>query len=891
MAAAVGSRLGPYEIIARLGAGGMGEVYKARDTRLDRAVAIKVLPEHLSSNPDLRARLEREARAASALNHPHICTLHDIGQEDGIDYLVLEYLEGETLADRLAKGPLPMDHVLRFGMEIADALGAAHRAGIVHRDLKPGNVMVTKAGAKLLDFGLAKLRTAGDAGAALSSLHTATAAKPLTNAGTVMGTFQYMAPEQVEGGEADGRTDVWALGAVLYEMATGRRAFDGKSQASLVAAILKEDPPPMRALQPVTPLALDRLVRTCMAKDPDERMQSARDVARELGWMREAGSGAPSERRPRVRRVLATVGALGLSLLAGLWAGRRWGAMGASGVSDPAPGVTRSVIELPASAPLGVGTAAVGFDGTLVALSPDGRWLVYVGESGGVTRLYRRALDRFDEPQPIAGTEGSIHAFFSPDSRHLGFLTNDRVRRVSLEGDGLRTLGPTESPVGGSWTRDDTIFLVDDQGASLRRLSATGGGVEKIESPELTGRWVTYGDALPDGKAILVSEVVTGIGGDYRVISLLDVRSRRSKVLVQSGYDPRYVPPGHLLFARGGSLMAVAFDAGRGEVTGEPAPVLPGVSMDSIFGHAQVAFSAAGSVAYVPGSDRAVGRLARVDRQGRVEVLPALPERYGQLSLSPDGTKLAVHVADVIDYVWIWDQRRNEGRRITGPSAAGWPIWGPTGDVVAFTSWQPGQILARAIQTQHVERREGSRTLLSGGQSYTSSWVGTKLAIGDRRVGQFRSGVLSTVGAASVEWDEISCNFIALSRDGRWTACYHEGQIQIRSLKDRDLSRQVSTDGGIEPRWCGACDSLFFRRGKRWLATSVSFQPDLRWDPPRVVFETDFLDTDGMSYDVSPDGQYLYVVKSAAPDERRKLHLVTGWLEELRRLVPTGRKP
>ncbi len=247
MAPAVGSRLGPYEILARLGAGGMGEVFMARDTRLDRAVAIKVLPEHLSTNPE---------------------------------------------ADRLAKGPLPIDHVLRRGAEIADALGAAHRAGIVHRDLKPGNVMVTKAGAKLLDFGLARVRSAGDAGGALSSLHTATAAKPLTNAGTVMGTFQYMAPEQVEGGEADARTDVWALGAVLYEMATGRKAFAGKSQASLIAAILKEEPAPMRELQPVTPPALDRLVRTCLAKDPDERMQSARDVARELGWMREVGSEA-----------------------------------------------------------------------------------------------------------------------------------------------------------------------------------------------------------------------------------------------------------------------------------------------------------------------------------------------------------------------------------------------------------------------------------------------------------------------------------------------------------------------------------------------------------------------------------------------------------------------
>jgi serine/threonine-protein kinase len=886
----VGSRLGPYEVLAPLGAGGMGEVYKARDTRLDRSVAIKVLPSHLSSNPDLRARFEREARAASALNHPHICTLHDIGQQDGIDYLVLEHLEGETLADRLAKGPLPIDQVLRFGMEIADALGAAHKAGIVHRDLKPGNVMVTKAGAKLLDFGLAKLSAIeAETGAALSSLHTATAAKPLTSAGTIMGTFQYMAPEQVEGGEADARTDVWALGAVLYEMATGRKAFAGKSQASLIAAILKEEPAPMRDVQPVTPPALDRLVRTCLAKDPDERMQSARDVARELGWMREAGSETSARRRPRVSPALATLAALVLGSLAGFWVGRRSGPIGASGARDTA--VTRSVIELPPSTPLGVGTAAVGFDGTLLALSPDGRWLVYVGESGGVTRLYRRALDRFDEPAPIVGTEGAVHAFFSPDSRHVGFLTDDKVKRVSIEGDDLRTLCPALSPVQGSWTLDDTISFADDEGRALRRTSASGGGVDTIQSPDLLDRQIYFGDALPDGKAVLLTEKA-GASGDYGVISLLDLQSRRSKVLVQSGYDPRYVPPGHILFARAGNLMTVAFDAGRGEVTGEPAPVLRGVAMDSFFGHAQVALSAAGSVAYLPGSDRAVGRLARVDRRGRVEVLPAAPERYGALDLSPDGTRLAVHVADVSDYVWIWDQRRNEGRRITGPSPAGFPIWSPSGELVAVQSWHSGSNHARAIQTQYAEGREPPRMLLqsaSSGLFAASSWAGTKLCLTEIRGGQWRTGVLSTASTASVEWDETPCALGAISRDGQWMACSREGQIQIRSLKDRTLARQISTDGGIEPRWCGACDLLFFRKGKRWLATSVSFEPELRWDPPRVVFETDFLDTPGISYDMSPDGQYLYVVKSAAPDERRKLHLVTGWLDELRDLAPPRR--
>ncbi len=887
-----GVRLGHYEVLASLGAGGMGEVYRARDTRLGRDVAIKLLPPRVAHEPERRARFEREAKTISSLNHPHICTLYDVGEEAGAHFLVMELLEGESLADRLQRGALPLEQVVKCGAQIADALDCAHRQGIVHRDLKPGNVVLTKTGAKLLDFGLA--RSSGEGSLAAGPEEEATEAKPLTAAGTVLGTYQYMAPEQLAGAEASPRTDIFALGAVLYEMATGKRAFEGKSKTNLVAAILSGQPAPISAVGVVVPPALEHVVRKCLEKEPDDRWQNAKDVASELRWIGdlEASSAAASlgalPHKQWSRWPIALSATLAVAALA-FWLGRQTVREDAT-PKAPVP-VTRTVIELPTEAPLAVGAAATGFDSTLVALSPDGQWLVYVGRAEGVTRLYRRAVDRFDPPQPIAGTEGAIHAFFSPDSRHLGFLTDDRVKRVSIQGDDLRALCSALSPVQGSWTRDGSIFFAEQEGLALKRIPAGGGGVESIRPIDTLGRLVSFGEALPDGKTVLATDKGAGVSGDYGTLLAFDVASGRSKVLLQSGYDPRYVPPGHLVFARGGNLMAVAFDAARREVTGPATPVLRGVAMDSLFVHAQVAFSESGSAAYVPGSDRAIGRLARVDRRGKADLLPAPPAAYGQIDLSPDGTKLAVHVADVSDYVWIWDLERKEGRRLTDSASAGWPVWSPAGDAVLTTTWRPGTPGGN-LELRRLGGQEPPRLLWKSGTGYgpiAGSRVGTTLTLAEWTADGGRSGVLSTSGTPSVEWDDTPCYFGTISRDGRWLACYRGGQVYLRSLSDRAYVRQVSTDVGIEPRWCRACDALFFRKANRWLATPMSFDPEPRWDPPRVVFEADFLDTDGYSYDVSPDGQYLYVVKSAAPDERRKLHFVTGWTEELKRLVPAAR--
>ncbi len=434
MSLAPGTRIGSYEILAFIGAGGMGEVYKAKDTRLGRTVAIKVLPSHLSDNADLKQRFEREARAVSSLNHPHICTLHDVGEQEGVGYLVMEYLEGETLAARLKKGALPLDRALHHAVEIADALEKAHRQGVVHRDLKPGNIMITKAGAKLLDFGLAKLRGSPHEAADLSAMPTAQ--KPLTEKGAILGTFQYMAPEQLEGKEADTRTDIFAFGAMLYEMVTGRKAFEGKSQASLISAIMSSDPPPVSQLQAMSPPALDHVVKTCLAKDPDKRWQSAGDVEHELNWIAEGGPQAGAAVAPRPSRSLAwaVTGLIVGLIVAGITV---W-----SLIRPAEQPSTRFPIELSPRENLFSGS------GPVVALSPDGTRLAHVGEADDATgesrRLYIRDLDRL-EATPLPRTEGAREPFFSPDGEWIAFLLrcqpHEDIRLWGSTYDSLRSPG------------------------------------------------------------------------------------------------------------------------------------------------------------------------------------------------------------------------------------------------------------------------------------------------------------------------------------------------------------------------------------------------------------------------------------------------------------------
>ncbi len=549
MALTSGTRLGPHEILSAIGAGGMGEVYRARDTRLNRIVAIKVLPTHLADRSELRERFEREARTIASLNHPHICTLFDIGQQDGVDYLVMEYLEGETLAQRLAKASLPLEQVLQFAIEVADALDKAHRKGVTHRDLKPGNIMLTKTGTKLLDFGLAKLKQeVAPANVQLSELPTAD--DPLTAKGTIVGTLQYMAPEQLEGKEVDARTDIFAFGTVVYEMATRKRAFDGKTQASVIGAILKDDPPPISSLQPMTPPALDRIVKRCLAKEPDERWQSANDLTNELKWIAEGGSGVsmPTSAARGIREISRRGLLLGLGVLLLVAVIASFAAWNLKPAPAPTPQpITRTVINLPP------GQQLAGLEnGPAVTLSPDGTHLAYVARQGGTQQLYLRAMDSL-EARPIPGTDGAAEPFFSPDSQWLGFFSGGKLKKISVSGGTALTLSDAVEPLGASWGSQGMIAFAPRVVEALQQVPDAGGASQPLTRPqkgENSQRWPEF---LPDGKALLFAAGPNANNFTVARVVVQSVGTGTRRDLVQGGTQPRYAPSGHLVYAQGGA--------------------------------------------------------------------------------------------------------------------------------------------------------------------------------------------------------------------------------------------------------------------------------------------------------------------------------------------------
>ena len=690
MTLAAGSRLGPYEVLAPAGAGGMGEVYKARDTRLERTVAVKVLPEHLSSSSEVRQRFEREAKTISQLSHPHICAIYDVGNQDGVEYLVMEFLEGETLAGRLARGPLPLEQVLRFGIEIADALDRAHRQGIVHRDLKPGNVMLTKSGVKLLDFGLAKAVAPAGPASALTSLPTMAGAN-LTQEGTILGTFQYMAPEQLEGKEADVRTDIFAFGAVLYEMAAGKKAFSGASQASLIAAILEREPAPVSAIQPMTPPALDRVVKTCLAKDPEDRFQTAHDVKLQLQWIAEGGSqagvAAPVAVRRRNRERLWMSAAVLFALLAAAF-----GFLFLRNLREP-PRVLRSSIAPPSGAAFWLDPGTPGPP----ALSPDGRKLTFSARGAdGKVLLYVRSLDAV-EAVALPGTDEALYPFWSPDSRSIGFFTGSKLKAVEAEGGPPVTLCSTDNdPKGGSWNRTGTIIFARGSATTLSRVPAGGG-----EPVEITHFDAKRGDDshrhprfLPDGKHFLYLARSPRAATEGHAIVVASLDGGPEKVLLRSPAGVEYAS-GHLIFLRERMLMARPFDTGRLAFAGDAFPLAENVSLLSLAAAAGV-FSASqnGILVYQTSLGSAGAKLAWQDRNGKPQGTLGEPADFVEVALSPDGKRAAATVRDPATGnrdIWVYDVSRNLGTRFTfDPANENSPAWSPDGQWIAYASSRKG---------------------------------------------------------------------------------------------------------------------------------------------------------------------------------------------------------
>jgi eukaryotic-like serine/threonine-protein kinase len=901
-----GRRLGPYEILSAIGAGGMGEVYKARDNRLDRIVAIKVLPVHLADRSELRERFEREARTIASLNHPHICTLHDIGQQDGTDFLVMEYLEGETLAQRLNKGSLPLEQVLQYSIEIADALDKAHRKGVTHRDLKPGNIMLTKSGTKLLDFGLAKLKQeAAPANVPLSELPTAN--DPLTAQGTIVGTLQYMAPEQLEGKEVDARTDIFAFGAVVYEMATGKRAFEGKSQASLMVAILERDPLPMSSLQPMTPPALDRVVRKCLAKEPEKRWQATSDVCDELKWIAEGGSQvgiAPTAAAKGIRalgRRGLILGFGALLLVATVASLATWNLKPAPSPS-PMP-VTRTVITLPPGQQL-AGLAS----GSAVALSPDGTRLSYVARQGGIQQLYLRAMDSL-ESKPILGTEGAVNPFFSPDGQWLGFFVGGTLKKISVNGGAALSLGDAASPYGASWGGQGMIAFASAVGV-LQQVPDAGGALQpltRFEKEEASHRWPEF---LPGGKAVLFAAGTGPLNFTNAQVAVQSVGMGERRNLIQGATQPRYAPSGHLVYAQGGNLMAVPFDPQRLTTTSTAVPMVEGILQSPTSGAAQYSFSATGSLVYIPGGvQSAQSSLVWVSRNGAAQPLAAAAHAYVNPRLSPDGRRVAVVITERDSQTWLYDLSRETLTRFTfeGNSNTA-PAWTPDGKRIAFQSNKegPGNLFWQlADGSGGLERLDTSEH-----NHIPGSWspVGQLLAfieinpitgydIWVLRMGDPSAGSGQARKGQAFLRTQFNESVPRFSTDGRWLAYVSDEsgryEIYVQPYPGPGGKWQISTEGGTEPVWNPNGRELFYRSGNKMMAVDIATQPSLTAGKPQMLFEGQYQPTPATSpnYDVSSDGQRFLMLKpseqaQAAPTQ---INVVLNWFEELKQKVPTGK--
>jgi eukaryotic-like serine/threonine-protein kinase len=826
MAILLGKRLGPYEILSSIGAGGMGEVYRARDTRLDRIVAIKVLPTHLADRSELRERFEREARTIASLNHPHICTLFDIGQQDGIDYLVMEYLEGETLAQRLLKGPLPLEQVLQYAIEISDALDKAHRKGVTHRDLKPGNIMLTKSGTKLLDFGLAKLKQeVAPANVQFSQLPTMD--DPLTAQGMIVGTLQYMAPEQLEGKDVDGRTDIFAFGAILYEMATGKKCFEGKSQASLIAAILQINPPPITSLQPMTPPALDRVVKKCLAKDPERRWQAASDVCDELKWIGEGGSQPESQPASFAK----DTGLLGLRMLIGGLVTLLLGAAIASLAlwnlkPSPSPKlVSRFTITLPK------GQRLADLNLPAVALSPDGTLLAYVATEGGTQQLYMRAMDSLECKQ-IPGTEDATEPFFSPDGEWLGFFADGKLKKVSVSGGAAVTLGNAAVPRGAGWGTTGRIVLAPSTVGPLQEIPDTGGvplSQTRLEKGENSHRWPQF---LPGGIAVLFAAGTTNSWTNAQVAAqVIGTGERRN--LIRGGMFPRYAFSGHLIYSQGGNLTAMPFDPERLAVTGTSVPVENQV-IQSANGAAQFSLSDSGSRAYVPGSVQSLQRwMVWVSRNGTEQALIPQEHAFSVPRLSPDSKRIAVNFTEQDNQMRLYDLSRETLTRFTFEGTTNlYPAWSPDGKRIAFQSNKEGPLnvfLQLSDGTGGLERLTASDDV-----QFPNSWSpdGQLLAFTDvSPTTGYDIWILSIKDRKAQPFlrTPFSESAPRFSPDGRWIAYVSDEsgrlEIYVQPYPGPGGKWQISTEGGNEPVWNPNGRELFYRVADKMMGVDIATQP------------------------------------------------------------------
>jgi eukaryotic-like serine/threonine-protein kinase len=873
-----GSRLGPYEIQTLVGSGGMGEVYKARDTRLDRIVAIKVLKPSLAHDQEFRQRFEREARVISQLNHPHICTLYDVGEAGDTNFLVMEFVEGESLAARLAREKIPLDQALTCGIQIAEALERAHRQGIVHGDLKPGNVMLTKTGVKLLDFGLARqLPTPSP-----QVSDTATRAFPVS-AVPVLGTLPYLAPEQLEEKRGDARTDIFAFGAVLYEIVTGERAFPGDSHAAVVAAIMRVQPPPMAASEPVPP-ALDRTVATCLSKDPDERWQNAGDLARELKWIASGGGGSPGTSVAVVRSgrrgtwmALAGVFALSTLVLAALVLLRR----------PTEPTVYRTSMLLPEGI-LFPGAGQLGGVGRF-AVSPNGRRLAFAAsDPEGNVRLWVRPLDSLNA-MALPGTDGAGSPFWSPDSSMIAFVAQGQLKTIDPSGGGTPLTLASSINATGSWNSDNLILFTPNATSPVHVIAATGGTPRPVSKLDETLGDILHRNPsfLPDKKHFVYVAVsarsgeTTGARASY--LASID-SSEPARLLIEGGSPVEY-SQGHLVFLRDNRLVAQPFDPDRLELRGEPKPITEQVELA---GPSSTAFSVSdsGLLAYQSASGPG-SQLAWIDREGRRLGTVGEPADYGDVVMSPDGRRTAVTVLDGslnTRDIWVFDLSRGVRTRVTfDPSDDVAPTWSRDASALIFASNRAGHFDIYRKAATGVGPDE--LVLKDESEKYPTAW-----SPDGRWVLFWTFGSDGTqVRLLSLTGDRSSTGFIGsptnparLSPDGRWAAYYSSesgrSEVYVVSFPTPSAKWQLSNAGGSLPQWRGDGREVFYLgRDNRMMAVSLQERGSgLEVAAPQPLFESRPVGPRSF-FDVLPDGQRFLVNSRRGDSLSSSISLLQNW--------------
>ena len=876
-----GAKLGPYEIQSPLGAGGMGEVYRARDTRLERIVAVKILPSHLSMNLEAKQRFDREARTISGLSHPNVCQLFDVGSHDGTSYLVMEYLEGETLADRLRKGPMPVDQVLKYAAEICDGLERAHKSGVIHRDLKPGNIMLTKSGAKLMDFGLAK-PLALSAPSSLLTQTMVTPQQPLTTEGAVVGTFQYMSPEQLEGKEADVRSDIFSLGAVLYEMVTGKRAFDGPTTASTIAAVMASDPPAMSSLQPLSPMALESTVKSCLAKDPDERLQTAHDLKLQLQWIRDHASSSraqlpipvvPHKNHGRLGWIAAAVLLLLLVTTVAAW----W--------LSPKP--SARTLHFHSAVALAANDVALSPDGTkvaLVAYSDDAnKYVLWLHEIGSRTAV------------SLPGTEGAIHPFWSPDSRAIGFFAQGKMKKVDASPSGsAQIICDAPHGRGGTWNKDGTILYSPDFFTGLYKISLAGGSpveVTKIDPThfESSHRWPVF---LPDGRHFLY------FGGNFAghfennelYVGSLDSNEKRP--VVSTSANAAYADPGYLIYMKDKAIVAQKFDLHNFTLSGEARTISSEVQY---FPQTDLALFDAGKSVVVAQAGEGIDKnqLTWFDRTGKKVGAIGTPGAFANPKFSPDEKRLAFEQADADGrHVDIWTQDFGSGAmsRLTfGPGLNEIPVWSADGRRISFGA----QITTNfTLFTKNSDGSGSSQPFVDLGVAEQGVWDWSRDGkyVLVRKFGELWYVTVSDSQPHPYLQAKFTIRNAQFSPDGKWVA-YSSNEngtweVYVSPFPNPASKWQVSRGGGDEPRWRRDGKELYYLSSDgKIIAVPVKLGASFEAGQPVTLFQAHVRQPisaqDVYSYDVTADGQrFLINIKVDSPNPA-PLSVILNWSSDL----------